>query len=66
LAAGLAAAGRDRHAIEQQLGEWKFHPAVAFTAARGAVDARDRARRPDGSASDFEERRSGVAQREAE
>jgi hypothetical protein len=66
LAAGLAAEGHDRLAIERRLGEWRFHPSVAFTAARGAVDARDRARGPGGSAGDFEERRGGVAQREAE
>ena len=33
LAAGLAGAGRDRLEVERQLGEWGFHPAVAFAAA---------------------------------
>jgi hypothetical protein len=33
LAAGLAGAGHDRATIERRLGEWRFHPAVAFTAA---------------------------------
>ncbi len=37
LAAGLAAAGRGRPDIEQQLGEWGFHPAVAFRAAETAL-----------------------------
>lgn len=40
LAAGLASAGRDQTAIEQQLGTWQFHPAVAFQAAESAVRAR--------------------------
>ncbi len=37
LAAGLAAAGRDRAEIEQQLGKWQFHPAVSFRAAEAAM-----------------------------
>lgn len=37
LASGLAAAGRDRVDIERQLGEWQFHPAVAFRAAEEAT-----------------------------
>jgi hypothetical protein len=44
LAAGLASAGRDRMDIEQQLGRWQFHPAVAFGAADAAVRARALAR----------------------
>jgi hypothetical protein len=40
LAAGLAAAGNGRQEIEQKLGEWRFHPAVAFAAADAAVKAR--------------------------
>ena len=36
LASGLAAAGRDRLEIEQQLAQWGFHPAVAFAAAQAA------------------------------
>ncbi len=39
LAAGLASAGKDRSAIERQLGAWHFHPAVAYGAARQAVAA---------------------------
>jgi|BarGraNGADG00212_1021973.scaffolds.fasta_scaffold44521_1 hypothetical protein len=37
LAAGLAASGYDREEIERRLGEWQFHPAVAFQAAENAV-----------------------------
>jgi hypothetical protein len=37
LASGLAAAGRDRADIEQQLAQWQFHPAVSFRAADDAV-----------------------------
>ena len=37
LAAGLAAAGRDRTEIEQQLARWQFHPAVSFRAAEDAT-----------------------------
>jgi hypothetical protein len=37
LAAGLASSGRTQTEIEQQLGSWQFHPAVAFSAARAAV-----------------------------
>jgi hypothetical protein len=33
LASGLADAGHDRATIERRLGEWQFHPAVAFHAA---------------------------------
>ena len=33
LAGGLAEAGHDRATIERRLGEWRFHPAVAFQAA---------------------------------
>jgi len=40
LAAGLAEAGHDRAAIERRLGDWRFHPAVAFRTAREAVAAR--------------------------
>jgi hypothetical protein len=36
LAEGLASAGRDRVAIERQLGAWHFHPSVAFQAAEEA------------------------------
>jgi hypothetical protein len=36
LAAGLAEAGHDRATIERRLGEWRFHPAVAFKAAAEA------------------------------
>jgi hypothetical protein len=39
LAAGLAAAGRDRVEIEQQLAAWQFHPAVCFQVAAAAVAA---------------------------
>ncbi len=66
LAAGLASAGRDRLQIEQQLGEWRFHPSVAFSAARAAAAARHPARGPSGSATDAQRGGSGVAQREAE
>jgi hypothetical protein len=37
LAMGLAAAGRDRAEIEQQLATWQFHPAVSFRAAEDAT-----------------------------
>jgi hypothetical protein len=37
LATGLAAAGRDRVEIEQQLARWQFHPAVSFRAAEDAT-----------------------------
>ena len=40
LAVGLAAAGHDRGAIERALSSWRFHPAVAFRAARDATPAR--------------------------
>jgi hypothetical protein len=33
LATGLAQSGHDRETIEQRLGEWQFHPSVAFHAA---------------------------------
>jgi hypothetical protein len=36
LAVGLAEAGHDRVTIERRLGEWRFHPAVAFKAAAEA------------------------------
>ena len=36
LAVGLAEAGHDRASIEQRLGGWHFHPAVAFQAAADA------------------------------
>ena len=36
LAGGLAEAGHDRATIERRLGEWRFHPAVAFKAAAEA------------------------------
>ena len=36
LAVGLAEAGHDRASIEQRLGAWHFHPAVAFQAAADA------------------------------
>jgi hypothetical protein len=65
LAAGLAAAGRERLPIEQQLGEWGFHPSVAFSAARAAVSARDRARGADGKGADGRPGRGGVAPGEA-
>ncbi len=38
LAAGLAGAGHDRSTIERRLGEWQFHPAVAFAAAAEACE----------------------------
>ncbi len=37
LAAGLASAGRSQIEIEAQLGEWQFHPAIAFRAAEDAL-----------------------------
>ena len=37
LAAGLAAAGRSRNEIEQQLARWQFHPAACFRAAEDAT-----------------------------
>jgi hypothetical protein len=37
LAEGLATDGRDRLDVERQLGEWGFHPAVAFSAAEAAA-----------------------------
>jgi hypothetical protein len=40
LARGLAAEGRVRSEIEQQLAHWQFHPAVAFRAAEEADRAR--------------------------
>lgn len=40
LAVGLAAAGHDRSAIERALFSWRFHPSVAFRAARDAAPAR--------------------------
>jgi hypothetical protein len=39
LAVGLAGAGQDRATIERRLGEWQFHPAVAFKAAAEASAA---------------------------
>jgi hypothetical protein len=41
LAAELAAAGKDRGEIELRLGQWQFHPAVAFEAAARAVPDTD-------------------------
>ncbi len=38
LATGLAEAGHDRAVIERRLGDWQFHPAVAFAAAGAAHD----------------------------
>ncbi len=40
LAAGLVSSGRDRLEVERQLGEWGFHPAVAFSAAQSTARAR--------------------------
>jgi hypothetical protein len=40
LATGLASAGRSQAEIEQQLGIWQFHPAVAFRAAEVAVQGK--------------------------
>jgi len=40
LAAGLASGGRGQTEIEEQLGKWQFHPAVAFSAAEEAVRRR--------------------------
>lgn len=37
LAASLAAAGQDRGQIERQLGAWRFHPSVAYSAAEAAT-----------------------------
>ena len=39
LAGGLAGTGHDRETIERRLGEWRFHPSVAFAAAREATAA---------------------------
>ncbi len=39
LAVGLASSGKSRSEIEQQLGRWQFHPAMAFAAAEYAVDS---------------------------
>ncbi len=51
LAAGLASGGRGQTEIEEQLGKWQFHPAVAFRAAEEAVRRRRKAGpRPDGAA----------------
>jgi hypothetical protein len=61
LAAGLASAGRDQRQIERQLGEWSFHPAVAFSAARAAAE-RHRAPGPSGSAAEAERGGGGAAQ----
>jgi hypothetical protein len=48
LAAGLASGGRGQTDIEEQLGKWQFHPAVAFHAAEEAVRRRrNDAPRPD-------------------
>jgi hypothetical protein len=48
LAAGLASGGRGQTEIEEQLGKWQFHPAVAFQAAHEAVRRRRRgAAKPD-------------------
>jgi hypothetical protein len=44
LATGLASAGRSQTDIEQQLGKWQFHPAVAFQAAEDAVRRKAAAR----------------------
>ena len=66
LAAGLAAAGRGQLQIERQLGEWRFHPAVAFVAARAAVRTRSRPPGPSGSAADLQRRGGGVGQGETE
>ncbi len=46
LAASLAATGRDRPQIERQLGAWKFHPSVAFTAAEAATSGEVSRARP--------------------
>ncbi len=40
LAAGLASGGSGQTEIEEQLGVWQFHPAVAFQAAEEAVRRR--------------------------
>ncbi len=40
LAASLAGAGLSREEVEQRLGDWQFHPAVAFTAAEEACRPR--------------------------
>lgn len=40
LAVGLSSAGRNRLDVERQLGEWGFHPAVAFSAAQHAAAGR--------------------------
>jgi hypothetical protein len=37
LATGLASAGHSRKTIEDRLGAWQFHPAVAFSAADDAI-----------------------------
>jgi hypothetical protein len=66
LAAGLAAAGGAQVQIERQLGEWQFHPAVAFAAAEAAVRARCRPPGSSGSAADQQGGRGGIAQRETE
>ncbi|MHB1709779.1 MAG: hypothetical protein ACYCV7_00015 [Acidimicrobiales bacterium] len=39
LAVSLAASGHAREEIERRLGEWQFHPAVAFRASEDAVRA---------------------------
>ena len=54
LATGLARSGLDREAVERRLGEWQFHPAVAFHAAGEAAAGRDTRStgRPDGLPSD--------------
>lgn len=51
LAGELAAGGKDATEIERRLGEWQFHPAVAFAAARDAVAARARDEAQPGSSS---------------
>jgi hypothetical protein len=38
LASELAAAGKGREEIERRLGDWQFHPAVAFRAAQAATE----------------------------
>ena len=45
LAIGMAMAGHQQNEIERRLGQWRFHPAIAFRAAADAVEA---ARRPEG------------------
>jgi hypothetical protein len=66
LATGLAEAGHDHASIERRLGDWRFHPAVAFAAASSAAAAfascptMDDAGQRDGATTEIRVARPGI------